>query len=382
MSTYILTREGSVEFYAPDLSKYISGGRVEPAWAPVFYNPAMANNRSISVIVARAYVRYFGINGTLCEPFTGTGIRSIRYVKESNVERVIAGDIDDEAVKVAKMNVELNGLADLVKVVKSDANALMATTRCDMIDIDPYGSPAPFIGNAIVSIRDGGLLCVTATDLAVLQGSYVDKAMRRYGFRPIRGPISREVGLRGLLGFIARQALIYDAGIRPLLSYWEGHYYRLFMVVDKSRSAARETLKKLGYVYYCRSTLARGFLKESGGESARGCIVGGPLWIGELGDVDFIEYALSQALNTDYEAKASDTIRATLFDNTPIPLYYTADEVGRRIGYVPSVVRLISWLRSMGIDAYPTHFHNRGIKTDAEPWLLIQAARELMTSYR
>lgn len=49
--------------------------------------------------------------------------------------------------------------------------------RVDVVDLDPYGTAAPFIDSAIGCIADGGLLCVTCTDLAVLAGSsYPEKA--------------------------------------------------------------------------------------------------------------------------------------------------------------------------------------------------------------
>lgn len=58
--------------------------------------------------------------------------------------------------------------------------------RVDVIDLDPYGTAAPFIDGAVQAVKDGGkrtstinahehfvdshvgLLCVTCTDLAVL----------------------------------------------------------------------------------------------------------------------------------------------------------------------------------------------------------------------
>lgn len=374
---YVIRREGDVNFYAPDLSKYIAGGRIEPAWAPVFYNPAMINNRTISVIVVRAYIKLMGNVNVLCEPFTGTGIRSIRYVKEAGVSNVIAGDIDDEAVRVANMNVELNGLRDQVKVVKSDANVLLVNNRCDVIDIDPYGSPAPYVNTALRSIRHGGLLCATATDLAVLQGSYVNKAIRRYGFKPLRGPLSREIGLRGLLGFMARQALIIDAGVRPVLSYWEGHYYRVCLMVLKDRGAAKETMRNLGYAYYCPNSLRRGFTGEYPVGGGNGCIVSGPIWVGPIGDVEFIDYALSIVRDVEHELKAAEVIRGTIMDNLPIPLYYTVTELSRGVGTMPSPMGLIRRLNSIGVEAYRTHFSTEGIKTNAEPWWLIRLISSL-----
>lgn len=43
--------------------------------------------------------------------------------------------------------------------------------RFDMVDLDPYGSAAPFLDAAVQCVNDGGLLCVTCTDLAVLAGT-------------------------------------------------------------------------------------------------------------------------------------------------------------------------------------------------------------------
>ena len=40
----------------------------------------------------------------------------------------------------------------------------------DVVDLDPYGSPVPFLDAALQSVRDGGMLMVTCTDLAVLSG--------------------------------------------------------------------------------------------------------------------------------------------------------------------------------------------------------------------
>ena len=36
----------------------------------------------------------------------------------------------------------------------------------DVIDLDPYGSAAPFLDAAVQAIADGGLLSVTCTDMA------------------------------------------------------------------------------------------------------------------------------------------------------------------------------------------------------------------------
>lgn len=55
-------------------------------------------------------------------------------------------------------------------------NHRLESDRVEVIDLDPYGTAAPFIDSSIQGVQDGGLLCVTCTDLAVLAGgNYPEK---------------------------------------------------------------------------------------------------------------------------------------------------------------------------------------------------------------
>ena len=43
-------------------------------------------------------------------------------------------------------------------------------TGWDFIDVDPFGSCLPFLEAAVTGVKDGGVLAIAATDLAVLCG--------------------------------------------------------------------------------------------------------------------------------------------------------------------------------------------------------------------
>lgn len=53
--------------------------------------------------------------------------------------------------------------------------------RFDIIDLDPYGCPSIFLDSAVQAIEDGGLLLVTATDMAVLAGNSPETCYSKYG---------------------------------------------------------------------------------------------------------------------------------------------------------------------------------------------------------
>ncbi|CAO3595153.1 unnamed protein product [Absidia cylindrospora] len=181
-----------------------------PKTNEVFYNPIQEFNWDMSIAAIRTWSELFlqekrarlekrltttksdqdrqrlseildtnaGLNFNVLEALAATGLRSIRYAKEiPNLRQVVANDVLDDAVESIRRNVIYNGLDEgLVRPNKGDAMRVMYDTvgthqKYDVVDLDPYGSAAPFIDGAVQAVSDGGLLCVTCTDLAILTGS-------------------------------------------------------------------------------------------------------------------------------------------------------------------------------------------------------------------
>ena len=287
--------EGKALLWIPDPSGALAGSRLEPAWLPVFYNPVMEFNRDFSVAALQAYINLYAPHKpvTVVEPLTATGVRAVRYALEvEGVGRVIAGDIDWDAVSYAKRNVEANGLRDRVTVTRADASALLYRLSREepepilVVDIDPFGSPAPFLDAAVAAIGHRGLLAVTATDLAVLEGSKPQVALRRYHASTARMPHSREEAVRILLGYIARVAAARDKAVRPLASYWADHYVRAYLLVERGARRANWVME------HCVSEAL--WCVDLGHATFTGCPEPGrvkrigPLWSCEIGDQDFL----------------------------------------------------------------------------------------------
>ncbi|MEM0493439.1 MAG: tRNA (guanine(10)-N(2))-dimethyltransferase, partial [Candidatus Thermoplasmatota archaeon] len=226
-----------------------------------------------------------------------TGIRGVRLAKEIEGDiHVTINDQDEEAYKLIKRNIKFNRVRN-ASASKMDLNLLLSLDKYDMIDIDPFGSPAIFIDSAIRSIKHDGIISCTATDTATLCGVYPRVCLRRYSAYPYHSPIMQEVGLRILIGFIAREAAKHDKGIEPLICYSTDYYFRLYIQVKKGRLYADETISKISTI---RSKDLSCFTYKKGGYDTIG-----PLYIGALAKKGIIkeirEILFRKKLNTERE---------------------------------------------------------------------------------
>lgn len=136
---------------------------------------------------------------TILEALSATGLRSIRYAKEvPGIKTIIANDLSLKAVESIRENVKNNNVEHLVVPNSSDAKTLMYTSiseekRFNVIDLDPYGSPTRFLDAAVQSICDGGLLLITATDMAVFSGSTPEACYVKYGSIPLKTKCCHEM---------------------------------------------------------------------------------------------------------------------------------------------------------------------------------------------
>ncbi|RSL90101.1 hypothetical protein CEP52_014702 [Fusarium oligoseptatum] len=190
----------------------------------------------------------------ILDALSASGLRALRYAHELPfVTSVKANDLSDSAAETIKMNVKHNGLEDKISVTQGDALGLMyrgiaddlsnrdrtgnpgRANKFDVIDLDPYGTAAPFFDAAVQSVRDdGGLLCITCTDSAVWAGhSYCEKTFALYGGIPIKGLHSHEAGLRLVLNAVATSAARYGLSIEPLLSLSIDFLYQVLHQGDK-----------------------------------------------------------------------------------------------------------------------------------------------------
>lgn len=336
----------------------------------------------------------------ILEALSATGLRSIRYAKEIPLlGTVLANDLAPTAVQALRRNLALNfppdrpieewaplaskeggGDAEVqeetqteppsddklaihpdckVQVNQGDAIALMYNhrdppLRFDVVDLDPYGTASPFLDAAVQSVTDGGLLCVTCTDLAVLAGhNYPEKCWSLYGGVSIKAEYSHEAALRLVLHAIASAAGKYGRYIQPMLSLSIDFYLRVFVRVWSRPETVKQNASQTGLVYTCsrcsafhiqpmgRATESVSsktghtnfkFGSASGPPTDTHCAecggtfhVGGPMWFGPLHDQTFCEELLSTLDSGKHLVHTAPRIRgmvSTAMDELDAPFYF------------------------------------------------------------
>ncbi|KAL3489748.1 S-adenosyl-L-methionine-dependent methyltransferase [Aspergillus germanicus] len=205
---------------------------------------------------------------TVLDALSASGLRALRYASEIPfVTRVVANDLSSQAIQSMKQNIEYNGLGNLIQTNNGDARLYMYSRlkpvnpqkkdevgKFDVIDLDPYGTAAPFLDAAVQGIKDEGLLCVTCTDAGVwASNGYPEKAFSLYGGVPIKGTHSHEGGLRLILNAVATAAAKYGLATEPLLSLSIDYYARLFVRIHRSPAEVKFTSGNTMLVYNCDS---------------------------------------------------------------------------------------------------------------------------------
>ncbi|KUJ14521.1 N2,N2-dimethylguanosine tRNA methyltransferase [Mollisia scopiformis] len=225
----------------------------------------VANNEGSSTITEQIEMPPPKIRFSILDALSATGLRALRYAQEIPfATSITANDLLKEATKMIKLNVEHNKLEDRITAVTGNALKHMYdlvgedvkdgnSKKYDVIDLDPYGTAAPFLDAAIQAVRDdGGLLCVTCTDAGVwASNGYPEKAYSLYGGVAMKGPMSHEAGLRLILHSIATTAARHGVAIEPLLSLSIDFYARVFVRVYKSPADVKFLAGKTMMVYNC-----------------------------------------------------------------------------------------------------------------------------------
>ncbi len=355
--------------------------------AAVFYNPKMSLNRDLAVLFASSCFRR---PIRICDPMTGSGVRAVRYALElPTVTGVVAADKEIETVEAGRRTVRINGLEGKISVVESDANLLLLNhlrERFDLIDLDPFGSPAPFFESAARATTDGGVIAATATDMGPLTGARSAACVRKYGIWPIRAEFEKEMAVRILAGCLAGITGRLELGIDIVFSHATDHYARIYVAIAKGKPSANQSARSIGFLEYCPSCLRRNSRNsleailtrcEDCGVKTK---IGGPIWLGPLWDEHIVEGMIERTpILQSARLSEIQRILALINEERNAPAFYCrTDSISQRLGMKPPRMKqVLSALRGAGFQASGTHFHPNGFRTDAPTRELAAVLRPL-----
>jgi len=394
-----VVNEGEVSVVVPKLDAFVKEPwEYAPSKAPVFYNPLMEFNRDVAILALQAYQEMVKREISVCEPLAGCGIRGIRFAKEvEDVREVVVNDINPEAAKLAKFNVDRNKLAKRVDVVNGDANLLLARyaaprRRFDFIDVDPFGSPVPYMDSAVRALRNGGLLALTATDLAPLCGVHPRACVRKYGGKPLRTEYCHELAVRLLAGCLVMTAAKHDIGVQTVFSHSTYNYARVYATARYGAKPADSSVRKMGYILHCFNCFHRETSEGVISTFKRKCLtcganinVAGPLWLGKLW---IKEFCISMRKSAE-ERKLKNQNRILKFlslieDEMNAPgTYYVTDKICDKFNLsVPPLAETIEALIEAGFQATRTHFNSKALRTNAPAKVVKETVIRLSSSRR
>jgi tRNA (guanine26-N2/guanine27-N2)-dimethyltransferase len=388
--------EGRTTFLTADVEEHTAEKGQPTTDMPVFYNPRMRVNRDLSVLFLGAYMKEHDVK-LICEPLAGSGVRSLRYLNEVPGEYdALLCDVNPTAIDTAIKNIERYGFQERAKVLRGDAKLLLMTEsrgkRFDFVDVDPFGSPVPYLNAAIQSLNPrGGLLGLTATDMPALCGVYPKVALRKYGGLSTRAPFVHELAVRLLLGRTYSIAAMNGCSIKPLAVLSTDHYIRAWIHVKTSRTESNDQTSSMGEIHLCRSCLHTEISSLGKSKSRRfehereNCpadtTYAGPLWTGDLFDLPTLESAkeLHDTDSSAYDKRVPELLDLMIEEHDLVKYpYMDIHEVCDAFNMTPPKRDdILNGLMAKGYQAKRTHFRPTAIRTDASVTEIVSEIKDL-----
>jgi tRNA (guanine26-N2/guanine27-N2)-dimethyltransferase len=354
---------------------------------------------------------------TILEGMCATGLRAIRYARElDDVKCIVANDLDPTAALAVENNKEYNARESeevkrrVDKIVTNCGDvrvvALQHEKCFDVVDLDPYGTPSQQLESAVLAPVEGGLLCVTATDMSVLCGNNAEVGWTKYGSYPLKARYCHEQSTRILLAAIQSAAVKNRRYIVPVLSTQIDFYARVYVRVYSSAVNCKAAASNLSYVFQCvgcdsfelqplgkveersHERTGKTYTKfipgklsaavehnEHGDRKCHNCgwgmNVGGPIWSAPVHDKGWVESVLKDVKeSSDERYPGKEKVRALLTNCSEelpdTPLHYCLHSMAGTLKITPPTLALFrSAIINAGYKVSGVHCNQLAVKTNA-----------------
>lgn len=349
----------------------IAEGKAKIAVAKgVFYNPQMELCRSVFSLAVGAIGGKLSAVDAMC----ASGVRGLRYrLENGNVKKLALVDASSAAVSCARKNAAKNKVRS--RCVRSDAGKFLRENAYDFVELDPFGSPQPFLHDAArcLAASRGGWLSATATDVAVLCGAHHAACLKNYAAAPLNNEFCHENACRILAASVAREFAPFNLAATPVFTLSHRHYVKLLFRVEEGAQKAVEAMKGIGYVSYCHSCQWREGSRLPRFQECPRCgarlVNGGPLWLGAFWEEKLVGKMLGlNATRGGAKAKEIEKLLLAIQGEAKIQSigYYDLHVAAKkRGGRILPVEEAAARLKKAGFPASRTHFCPTAIRTDA-----------------
>lgn len=360
----------------------------------LFFNPRGKLARDLGVLALRTLYQRDREPIILADAFSGIGARVIRYALEAPgaVSHFWINDGSPVSVVETIRQLSRNKISTPFTLRVREAIKFFWELSQDgvyphWLDMDVFASPAPFLDHALLAVRLGGVLYMTATDTPPLCGVRIRAAFRNYGAYTSKSIACHELGLRVVVAEAIRAGGRRGHRVRPLFSVFDGYAFRIFLHVTRGKEDF--PYQAFGMVQECTTCHAifPYALNESPTPRCSHCASSsflriGPLWMGPLHDKAFLQEMLRVMDPWHDREKARKRLRkliGTLARELPWPVYfYPLPVLCRYLGCsIPPTSDVLDALRDAGYEASETHFTGQGIRTSAPYEILLDIVRRV-----
>ncbi|MCX6769257.1 MAG: tRNA (guanine(10)-N(2))-dimethyltransferase [Candidatus Micrarchaeota archaeon] len=336
----------------------------------VFYNPEMELCRDMFSLCIGALPAKLSVIDAMC----ASGARGIRYKLENrNVSAITLCDQSKKAAECARKNVKLNKMR--CKVICAPTQLALRKGDYDLVELDPFGSPQPFLHDVASSLeaKKEAYFSVTATDMAVLCGAHSAACLKNYFSIPLDNEFCHENACRILVSSVIREFSPLGIAAYPIFAFSHRHYIKIILRLKKNAEEAVFQVKKTGFVSYCHACCYRKAARIPVAAECLHCkekmVHAGPLYIGELWDTSLAERMLALNAERKYRnARKLEKLLMTVAAESKIRAYgyYDLHILAKKaVSRIFSMEDAIARIRKAGFAAERTHFCPTAIRTDA-----------------
>ena len=277
-------------------------GKAEFQVAEAFYNPQSKLVRDLGVLAALVYKNEQGQLRVL-EAMAGSGVRSLRYYLECNADYLWVNEGNYELNALLKQNLHQTIPSDRYRLTHSDAHRIFfdcfnRRDYYDLVDVDCFGTSAPYLSTMLWATKLSGLMYLTSTDGRTLAGRMPHKSIQAYAAYPRSHPALQEQALRVIIGSVAQQAATKGLGVEPIFSLFAGETYRIMFRLIRNSNLTLDNYGFLGYCHQCGDYQTINWHrlgKVACSHDKSALSISGAMWLGTLHHPEYLKKMIAIA---------------------------------------------------------------------------------------